>query len=282
VWLWSEVAMVTLAVSTSTLLTTLITTIYWVVSSIVFYIAFNRTLWRGRRGWVFIGVGYMLLAIVIQSMLQSIPAMLIVIKALPSILSARSISETNALMLNLLKPYALWLSLYAGFMAGLCQEVARYFAVKDREPASALYVGYGFALIDIAVGILNSLVGVLAYSYIESLTPFAPHGLPDILLYAQYVGIAIQPIISFLFHPGASMFLRYMQAIRHGLTGLTINIAAHTYIDSFLLYLNNALLLGLITNMSTVTALLAIYFTTIITTAIVLFLMGLNRIRLLH
>jgi len=259
-----------------------ITVVYWVAASIVAYVTFNRALWRGSRGWIFIGVGYMLLAVIIQYVLQQIPGLVILIRELPLILGVKDITEINALVFNLLKPYIPWLILYYGLMAGVCQEGARYFAVKDREPASALYIGYGFALIDITVGILNSLVGVLAYSYIESSIPFTHHGLLDILLYAQYVGIAIQPLVSFLFHPGASMFLRYMQANRHGLTGLAINIAAHTYIDSFLLYLNNALLLGLITNMSIITALLAIYFTTVITTATVLFLMGFNRVRLLH
>ena len=259
-----------------------ITVVYWVAASIVAYVTFNRALWRGSRGWIFIGVGYMLLAVIIQYVLQQIPGLVILIRELPLILGVKDITEINALVFNLLKPYIPWLILYYGLMAGVCQEGARYFAVKDREPASALYIGYGFALIDIAVGILNSLVGVLAYSYIESSIPFTHHGLLDILLYAQYVGIAIQPLVSFLFHPGASMFLRYMQANKRGLTGLAINIAAHTYIDSFLLYLNNALLLGLITNMSIITALLAIYFTTVITTATVLFLMGFNRVRLLH
>jgi hypothetical protein len=259
-----------------------ITVVYWVAASIVAYVTFNRALWRGSRGWIFIGVGYMLLAVIIQYVLQQIPGLVILIRELPLILGVKDITEINALVFNLLKPYIPWLILYYGLMAGVCQEGARYFAVKDREPASALYIGYGFALIDITVGILNSLVGVLAYSYIESSIPFTHHGLLDILLYAQYVGIAIQPLVSFLFHPGASMFLRYMQANKRGLTGLAINIAAHTYIDSFLLYLNNALLLGLITNMSIITALLAIYFTTVITTATVLFLMGFNRVRLLH
>jgi len=259
-----------------------ITVVYWVAASIVAYVTFNRALWRGSRGWIFIGVGYMLLAVIIQYVLQQIPGLVILIRELPLILGVKDITEINALVFNLLKPYIPWLILYYGLMAGVCQEGARYFAVKDREPASALYIGYGFALIDIAVGILNSLVGVLAYSYIESSIPFTHNGLLDILLYAQYVGIAIQPLVSFLFHPGVSMFLRYMQANKRGLTGLAINIAAHTYIDSFLLYLNNALLLGLITNMSIITALLAIYFTTVITTATVLFLMGFNRVRLLH
>jgi hypothetical protein len=268
--------MITLVVSTLTLL---ITTVYWVVSSIVFYIAFNRTLWRGKRGWVLIGVGYMLLAIIIQSILQSIPAMLIVIKALPSILSAKSVLEINALMLNLLKPYALWLSLYVGFMAGLCQEIARYFAVKDREPASALYVGYGFALIDIAVGISNSLVGVLAYSFIGPLTTSISHELLSVLLYVQYVGVAIQPLISFLFHPGASMFLRALQANKRGLRGLAVNIVAHTYADSFLVYLNNAVILGLITNGLIFTALSSIFFITITAIAAALFVVGLGNVK---
>ena len=149
-----------------------ITVVYWVAASIVAYVTFNRALWRGSRGWIFIGVGYMLLAVIIQYVLQQIPGLVILIRELPLILGVKDITEINALVFNLLKPYIPWLILYYGLMAGVCQEGARYFAVKDREPASALYIGYGFALIDIAVGILNSLVGVLAYSYIESSIPF--------------------------------------------------------------------------------------------------------------
>jgi len=255
-----------------------IAVVYWVAASIAAYVAFNRTLWRGNRGWVFIGVGYMLLAIIIQYVLQQIPGLVILIRGMPLMLSVKSITEINSLASSLLKPYIPWLILYYGLMAGICQEIARYFAVKDREPASALYIGYGFALIDIAVGVL-SLASILAVTRMGlPIVPFKNQ--LQALLTIQYVGIAIQPLVSFLFHPGASMFLRAMQANGRGLRGLATTTIAHTYVDSFTLYLNY-MFYGLLTvTGGLITAFLAVYFSTIILVSIILFLIGLNKVKL--
>jgi len=254
-----------------------IAVVYWVAASIAAYVAFNRALWRGSRGWVFIGVGYMLLAIIIQYVLQQIPGLVILIRELPLILSVKSITEINSLLLSLLKPYIPWLILYYGLMAGICQEIARYFAVKDREPASALYIGYGFALIDIAVGVL-SLVSILAVARMGlPIVPFKNQ--LQALLTIQYVGIAIQPLVSFLFHPGASMFLRAMQANGRGLRGLAATIIAHTYADSFTLYLNYILYeLLTVTSVLFMVTLMA-YFSTVIVISIVFFIIGLNKVK---
>jgi len=255
-----------------------IAVVYWVAASIAAYVAFNRALWRGSRGWVFIGVGYMLLAIIIQYVLQQIPGLVILIREMPLMLSVKSITEINSLLLSLLKPYIPWLILYYGLMAGICQEIARYFAVKDREPASALYIGYGFALIDIAVGVL-SLVSILAVARMGlPIVPFKNQ--LQALLTIQYVGIAIQPLVSFLFHPGASIFLRAMQANGRGLRGLATTTIAHTYVDSFTLYLNY-MFYGLLTvTGGLITAFLAVYFSTIILVSIIIFLIGLNKVKL--
>jgi hypothetical protein len=254
-----------------------IAVVYWVAASIAAYVAFNRALWRGSRGWAFIGVGYMLLAVIIQYVLQQIPGLVILIREMSLILSVKSITEINSLLLSLLKPYIPWLILYYGLMAGICQEIARYFAVKDREPASALYIGYGFALIDIAVGVL-SLVSILVIARMGLLiVPFKNQ--LQALLTIQYVGIAVQPLVSFLFHPGASMFLRAMQANGRGLRGLATTTIAHTYVDSFTLYLNY-ILYGLLTVTGRlITASLMVYFSTIISMSIILFLIGLSRVR---
>jgi hypothetical protein len=217
----------------------------------------------------------MLLAVIIQYVLQQIPGLVILIRELPLILSVKSITEINSLLLSLLKPYISWLILYYGLMAGICQEIARYFAVKDREPASALYIGYGFALIDIAVGVL-SLASILAVACMGlPIVPFKNQ--LQALLTIQYVGIAIQPLVSFLFHPGASMFLRAMQANGRGLRGLATTTIAHTYVDSFTLYLNYMFYGLLAVTGGLITAFLAVYFSTIILVSIILFLIGLNK-----
>jgi hypothetical protein len=96
----------------------------------------------------------------------------------------------------------------------------------------------------------------------------------------QYVGIAIQPLVSFLFHPGASMFLRAMQANGRGLRGLATTTITHTYVDSFTLYLNY-MFYGLLTvTGGLITVFLVVYFSTIILVSIILFLIGLNKVKL--
>jgi hypothetical protein len=132
-------------------------------------------------------------------------------------------------------------------------------------------------MIDIAVGVL-SLVSILAVA--RTGLPIVPFkNQLQALLTAQYIGIAVQPLVSFLFHPGASMFLRAMQTNGRGLRGLAITIIAHTYMDSFTLYLNY-MLYGLLTTTGELTiASSAVYFSTIVSISIVLFLIGLNKIK---
>ena len=240
---------------------------YLVASSIIAYILLSRLLWRGERDWVFIGVGYMILALVLQYLAQQAPFIVLLLSHL------RDIMEFNELVSSIIKSNIFLVSIYVGSLAGVFQEVARYFAVKDRVVEASLYIGYGFALIDIAVALINILVISIIPT---SLNPNAPITMLGVI---SLVGLLLQPLVSFLFHPGASMILRSMQASGHGLRGLALTIIAHAYMDSFNEYLNSAILYGVISSYSTILGLSLVYFTSITLIPTLIFSYGLRALR---
>lgn len=182
------------------------------------------------------GLGFMALAVLAQPVLQSLPTLFIVVGRLPSLVG-KTPEEAGALVLGWLRPYVPWLVLYAGLVSGVCQEVARYFAVRGREPAASPYIGYGLALVDIAAALLSVAAAVLfphragpSPSYVERWA----------LELASYLGTVVQPVTSYLFHPGASVFLRAMQAEGRGAAGLVLTTAVHAYVNTCVGYLNAA------------------------------------------
>ncbi|GGP20872.1 hypothetical protein GCM10007981_10700 [Thermocladium modestius] len=184
------------------------------------YLLFAR-LWRGTRGWVFVGVGYMLLALVIQIPIQEAPgAALVLTHGLIGAVAAE-------------REWGPALAVYAGVVAGVAQEAAKFFAVKDREERAALWIGYGFAIIDIAV-----LIAEVAVALITS---------PNVSLQVvPMVGLILNPVVSAMFHPGTAMFLRLMQGRGGGAVGLLATTLAHAYIDSLAAYINYAAALAVI------------------------------------
>ncbi|WP_069806737.1 hypothetical protein [Vulcanisaeta thermophila] len=236
--------------------------LYWALAPVLALLMFRRFLWMGKWGWVFVGLGYMVLALIFQSILQQIPELVMIIMHLNSLIT-NSIS-----IIELVKTFSIgnsvWLPLYIGFVAGLCQETARYFAVKGRLITSALYVGFGFSLVDIAVGLINMVVA-MALSKVG--------GLPLISI----IGLSLNPLVSILYHPGASMYLRYAQELKRGLRGYVITLASHTYLDTAVSYLNIYAMLGLLdqTSLLNVTS---IFWASAIILSIALFAVGLSRI----
>ncbi|ABW01335.1 hypothetical protein [Caldivirga maquilingensis] len=239
---------------------------YLVVASIIAYILLSRLLWRGKRDWVFIGIGYMILALVFQYLAQQAPFIVLLLGHL------RDIMKFNELVSSIIKSNIFLVSIYVGSLAGVFQEVARYFAVKDRAVEASLYIGYGFALIDIAVAVIDILVISIIPS---SLNPSASAPITMVGV-ISLVGLLLQPLVSFLFHPGASMMLRGMQASEHGLRGLAVTITAHVYMDSFNAYLNSAVLYGIINSYSAVLELSLVYFASIIIVPVLIFIYGLR------
>lgn len=182
------------------------------------YLLFAR-LWRGTRGWVFIGVGYMLLAIIIQIPIQDAPGAALVL--MHGLIGAVTVE----------REWGAALAVYAGVVAGVVQEAAKFFAVRGREGRASLWVGYGFAVIDIAVLIAETIAAVIT-------SPNAP------LQAVTMVGLVLNPVVSAMFHPGTAMFLRLMQGGGGGAVGLLATTLAHAYMDSLVAYIDYAVALA--------------------------------------
>ncbi len=129
------------------------------------YLLFAR-LWRGTRGWVFVGVGYMLLALVIQIPIQEAPgAALVLTHGLIGAVAAER--EWGGRVGRVRRRGG----------GGVAQEAAKFFAVKDREERAALWIGYGFAIIDIAVLIAEVAVALITSP--QRLPPSRANGGPN-------------------------------------------------------------------------------------------------------
>ena len=236
---------------------------YLIASSVIAYLLFDRFAWRGRASWILIGVSFMILAVVLQAIVQGIPTLIIVLTHMGNALTNPE-SIINVVQ-GFVKSNIYWLAIYMGLMAGVFQESFRYLAIKNRELKAALYIGYGFALIDIAFAAISALSSLFITMPMEL----------NVQQYvaASIVGLILQPVISFTFHPGASMIIRHYQSVGRGLLGLSLMILAHTYIDSFTWYLDNAVALGLIGS-GLLAPLSAVFFITVVAISILILIVG--------
>ena len=126
---------------------------YLIAASIITYALFNSFARHGRVSWVLIGIGFMLLALLLQVLAQEAPFIIIILTNIKWITAGAA--PIIDLVVGFVKSHIYAMAIYMGFMAGVFQEVFKYLAVKGREPRSALYIGYGFALIDIAFTTIN-------------------------------------------------------------------------------------------------------------------------------
>mgnify|MGYP001773232510 CR=1 FL=1 len=252
--------------------TALFSVIYLITASIIAYILFSRFTWRGRVSWVLIGVGFMLLAVVLQSIAQGMPTLIIVLSHMgEAMVSGESII---GLVQGFIKSNIYWLAIYMGFMAGVFQESFRYLAVRGREFMSTLYIGYGFALIDIAFAAVSILSSLLITTPVE-------FNVQQYVAVISIVGLALQPVISFSFHPGASMIINHYQSVGRGFLGLLLMVLVHAYIDSFTWYLDNAIALGLI-GPRLVAPLSAAFFATVMAVSVSILVVGFRVVSIME
>ncbi|WP_252901649.1 hypothetical protein [Vulcanisaeta sp. JCM 14467] len=219
------------------LITALLAITYLITSSAIAYLLFSKFTWRGRAYWVLIGVGFMLLAVILQAIVQGIPTLIIVFTHVSE--APTNPGSIIGFVQGFVKSNIYWLAIYMGLIAGVFQETFRYLAVKDREFKASLYIGYGFAVIDIAFTVISALSSLFITMPME-------FNVQQYVAAVSIVGLVLQPVISFTFHPGASLIIRRYQSVGRGFLGLLLMILAHTYIDSFTWYLDNAVALNLI------------------------------------
>ncbi|MGC8542861.1 MAG: hypothetical protein ACP5NQ_02870 [Vulcanisaeta sp.] len=252
------------------LATALVTTAYLVGASVVAYTLFSRFAWRGRASWVLIGIGFMLLSLALQVVVQAIPFLIIILTHIRDVLI--NASSATGVVLGFIRSNVYLVAIYMGLVAGISQEAFRYLAVRGRDFRSTLYIGYGFALIDIAFAIMSVVL--------QSLIP-TPMGINTqymaVVPVIGLVGLVIQPLVSFTFHPGASMIMRSYQAANKGFRGLLLMALAHAYMDSFVEYLNNALALGLMSP-SFIIPISITYFVTVAAIPILIFIKGIRAL----
>ena len=194
-----------------------------IVFSIISFIAAFFLLPRKERvaTAIIIGMAFMLGAIFIQGILQSMPVLyLIFIRGLGA-------KAGSAAYVALERSYPLLIAAFLGLMAGFWQELAKFFAVKYNSERLAPWVGFGFAAIDILIFLV-----ALAPGLNISASQEAAIGL------ASIVPVILQAPFSMAFHTGTAAFLKkgIEQDKTKAVRNLAIAILAHAYIDGSLDY----------------------------------------------
>lgn len=204
-----------------------------IVFSIISFIAAFFLLPRKERvaTAIIIGMAFMLGAIFIQGILQSMPVLyLIFIRGLGA-------KAGSAAYVALERSYPLLIAAFLGLMAGFWQELAKFFAVKYNSERLAPWVGFGFAAIDILIFLV-----ALAPGLNISASQEAAIGL------ASIVPVILQAPFSMAFHTGTAAFLKrgIGQDKTKAMRNLAIAILAHAYVDGSLDYVTISIaLLGL-------------------------------------
>lgn len=165
-------------------------------------------------GALALGSFFMVVALVVQSIAQSIPALLL-LEVYHS-----GASALEAKLLNLELAYPVEYSVFIGLTAAAAQEGTKYVAVDMRSKELTVAIGLGFSLIDIAVLMLRGY------------TLFGTAHLFALLL------LALNVISSLLFHPGTAAFMKWGRQIGIGASSLMGSIALHTILDGGVAYAN--------------------------------------------
>jgi len=156
-----------------------------------------------------IGLGILLMigAISIQSVLQSIPAIYLIVKY--------GLKELPAKIVALEVKYPLIYAIYIGTIAGVMQELFKYLAVELKPKVFAFWIGIGFSVVDISVLSIDVAI-------IKVFTVF----------------VLLNVIVSLSFHPGTAMMLKYGRLANSKYLFLSITIILHSFIDGGLAFLD--------------------------------------------
>ena len=161
-----------------------------------------------------LGVLYMVVALIAQEFVESLPAIIFLfyhgfdvtslIKLYPPLLARNYI------------PY----SIFIGGVAGSFQEGATYIAVDTRNKNAALFIGLGFAVVDIAVLLAETLLGGKPVSEFESFLIF------------------LNILSPLMFHPGTATFMKWGRLMDKGRITLLLSILIHAVVDGGLVYVD--------------------------------------------
>jgi len=172
-----------------------------------------------------IGIGAMSLALIIQSIAQQIPYLYI-------LTSLKSVSAANSRYVALEKAYPILIAAFLGIMAGFWQELAKFFSVRYFKHFDAPWIGFGFAVVDIAIFLFGLLPGLSASA--KDITAISAVSL---------IGIILQSPFSMMFHTGTAAYLKSGNEKKKALKNFLVAFLAHSYVDGVLVYADIAVVL---------------------------------------
>ncbi|WP_243679199.1 hypothetical protein [Vulcanisaeta distributa] len=108
--------------------TALLATIYLITASAITYVLFSRFAWRGKASWILIGIGFMLLSLALQVVVQAVPFLILILTHIKDVLI--NVSSATNVVLGFVKLNIYLVTIYTGLVAGVSQEVFRYLAVR--------------------------------------------------------------------------------------------------------------------------------------------------------
>lgn len=189
----------------------------------------------------FIGVLFMVVAIVGQSIVQIVVTMIV---------GASRLVPTGII------GYVLY-SVYLGGLAGILQEGNKYVAVDMRDKRLTLPIGLGFSAVDIVFLLLmeTEITGV-------------HNGIPIVL-------ISLNIVASLLFHPGTAAFLKFGLLSGRQKPILALCILLHLAIDGGLVFTDFMVLANPASYLTDV----AVYWIAAMIIAAVVFVLGIVKLR---
>ncbi|MGC8608588.1 MAG: hypothetical protein ACP5UV_01820 [Thermoplasmata archaeon] len=204
---------------------------------------------RGREAAISIGIGilFMLIALVIQEIIQEIPDIILLYEHHFNVSflinNLGSIEIKNALLY----------SLYVGLVAGFIQEGFTYIAVDTRPRKMAFFIGIGFSIIDIAVIFIGTAGHI--YGYMIFL-------------------IILNIISSLLFHPGTATFMKWGRIFGFGRITYLISSILHAALDGGVVYVD----IYVITHINRYIVSIEIYWSIVMAISVAIFMIGLFKL----
>ncbi len=165
---------------------------------------------RSRLGAIGIGILFMVVALIVQEIIESVPSIYFLFTV-----GARSLETT---LLNFETGNIILYSLFIGLAAGFCQEFSKFVAVDTRKLPLTIFVGLGFSFVDIAILLIEDL------PLFSSLASFA-------LLLAFF-----NILESLIFHPSTALILKWGHLKSRRFMSLAFSVAVHAAIDGGLIY----------------------------------------------
>ncbi|MEM0138219.1 MAG: hypothetical protein QW100_00625 [Thermoplasmatales archaeon] len=167
---------------------------------------------KGIPTAILIGIAFMIIALIIESAIESIPALLEILKY------GTKDYVTKLASFELLNPVVY--SVFIGLAAGVSQETMKYIAVDTRGKELAFWIGLGFAIVDIVFLMSEELLSGSLYRLTAKL----------IIL------TSLNIVFSLLFHPGTAEFLKAGRIIGKGIYYLAETFLIHGLVDGGLVY----------------------------------------------